>query len=432
VLIPAIVVASGAVVAVAEPPPPSAADAAPAETSVAKERPRKKRKRRKPRRAIAASVEATAGVLGGEGTVRDGAGFVAVEGKLRPRWERDAVRLELPVTIGDRETVGATFPERRAGVDARVRLERSPALRFSARAGVDGTWRPGWPDPYQPLADGSLAATSRRSHLDGGAGVGVAAIPLRHQHLRAEYDYRHVDYLDDAAYDPIDAPTHLVPGDHDEHALSLDWRHHGDGWKLGGGVDLTHASYAYAYARDAGTGLTHAGAGGPPPNPLQRTLTVEPRIRLDLDGDRADVDLSYGLPVSSDLHEGYYSYVEHHPEVDATIHATRAIELELSAELRWRTYGANSYAVAPPDHPMLDFGTRRSDRTLRSGVEVRVELGGGLAAVGSARLTVRRTNFPDYVPGVFPDSRAYAIDWDYDDVTIAAGLAWSIGSDRDD
>jgi len=429
-LIPFIVIAGDAVVAIADAPPEPApaAEAAPVE-----DHPKKKRKKKGGDRSrVAASVEATGGALTGEGIVRDAGGFVGVEGKVRPRWDRDALRLELPVSLADRETMGATFPERSGRVEGRARLKHSPALRFSAQAGVDGTWRPDWPDPYQPLADGSLAPTSRRSHLDMLAGAGVAAIPLRHQHTRADYDYRHVDYIDDDSYDPIDAPTHLVPGDHDEHELSLDWKHHADGWKAGGGLDVTYTTYDYAYARDAGTGLTHAGGGGPPPNPLQTILTVEPSVAYQIDGERADIDLSYGIPLSSDRYQGYYSYVEQHPEVDARLALTDAVALKLAAELRWRTYGANSYAENPPDHPMLDFGDRRSDRTLRTGAELRVGLGGDLAAIGGARYTMRRTNFPDYVPGVFPDTRQYDIDWDYDDLTIFAGVAWSLGAADDE
>jgi len=89
--------------------------------------------------------------------------------------------------------------------------------------------------------------------------------------------------------------------------------------------------------------------------------------------------------------------------------------------------GANSYAVSPPDHPMLDFGDGRSDRTLESSLELEAPIGAGLALIGGGAVKVRRSNFPDYVPGVFPMTRQYDIDWDYDDVTAFAGLSWARG-----
>jgi hypothetical protein len=36
----------------------------------------------------------------------------------------------------------------------------------------------------------------------------------------------------------------------------------------------------------------------------------------------------------------------------------------------------------------------------------------------------RRTNFPDYVPRVFPASRTYDVHWDYDNVWVFGGVRW--------
>jgi hypothetical protein len=254
---------------------------------------------------------------------------------------------------------------------------------------------------------------------------------VRHHHARLEYDIRHVGYVVDDAYEPVDAPTHLVPGSHLENELRASWTYHADAWKLGGELDLEHQIWEDLYARDAGTGLTHAGAGGPPPNPMQQTFTAEPALTAELTRGAVELDASYGVGLQRDLYEGYYSYVEQHPEVSAKVEQA-AFTVELSAELRWRTYGADSYAVAPPDHPMLDFGDRRSDRTFDSDLDVRVPIGASLAIVGGVGVKIRRSNFPDYVPGVYPMSRQYAIDWDYDDVTAFAGIAWTHGGGDDD
>ncbi|HVR21455.1 MAG TPA: hypothetical protein VMS65_17195 [Polyangiaceae bacterium] len=37
----------------------------------------------------------------------------------------------------------------------------------------------------------------------------------------------------------------------------------------------------------------------------------------------------------------------------------------------------------------------------------------------------RRTNFPSYVPYVYPSTQPYDIDWDYDNATLLIGARFS-------
>ncbi len=387
---------------------------------------KKKKAKKKDRTTVLAEAETRGGVLTGEGTVRQTAAFAAVEATVTPRIERGRWRFDLPVEVTDRETFGATFPERSGEVDPEVRWKRGARLHAAGHAGVAGTWRPDWPDPYQPAPGGEMLPTSRRSHLDVFAGAELGGIPVRHHHARAELEFRRVDYDADESYDPIDAPTHLVPGDTDSIDLDTSWMYHADAWKLGGAVEVSYQHWRQQYARDAGDGATHAGSGGPPPNPLQSTIGVEPAVVGEITRGALEVDVSYGVPMQKDLFQGYYSFVEQHPELDVTVDLAR-VDVKVSTDLRWRSYGANSYAPAPPDHPALDFGTRRSDRTFTSALDVTVPLRGGLAAIAGIAYKMRRTNFPDYTPGVFPMSQQYSIDWDYDDVTAFAGVSWTRG-----
>ena len=39
------------------------------------------------------------------------------------------------------------------------------------------------------------------------------------------------------------------------------------------------------------------------------------------------------------------------------------------------------------------------------------------------------TNFPDYQPGVFPKGASYALDWDYSNVAILAGVEFGFETD---
>jgi hypothetical protein len=375
----------------------------------------------------AVEVKATtgAGVVSGEGTIRDGGGVVRLGVRAVPSFERDAWRLAVPVKADTRQTFGASLSETVLGAGFEARWRRSPRLRLEGGLGLSGTLRPDWPDLYQPRADGTLAPTDRYSHLDVGVEVGVAGIPLRHQHARLSYAFTVIDYEDDPSFDAVDEPTHLTPSDRTEHEIAGSWRYLGDGWKLGGGLDLAVKHWSLVYARDAGTGRTHAGAGGPPPNPLQLIVYVEPKVEGELElGGGWELGGALGWEFADDTFQGYYSYQGPHPQLELRGKPAARVELEARAELSWRTYGANSYAPGG-SHPPLEYGDRRVDRRGKVGVEAGYTLSEHWGLFVDTDLIVRRTNFPDYVPGVFPDSRQYDVRWDYTNWLAIAGVRYS-------
>jgi hypothetical protein len=134
------------------------------------------------------------------------------------------------VSLGHRETPGASERETRGGLDLDARYKAGPDFRLDLEGGLRFSNRPGWLDEYQPTPTG-LGPTDRYGHLDLRLGAAITAIPLRHQHLRVGLRYTHLDYVDDPAYNAVDAPTHLVPGDRSEVTLDVSWRHFGDGYK---------------------------------------------------------------------------------------------------------------------------------------------------------------------------------------------------------
>ncbi len=48
---------------------------------------------------------------------------------------------------------------------------------------------------------------------------------------------------------------------------------------------------------------------------------------------------------------------------------------------------------------------------------------GGKRGGAEASWIWRDTNFPDYVPNVFPATRQYSIDWDYKNLSAVAGVS---------
>lgn len=391
-------------------------------------RKKKKKKKRKKRRAgwhlgVESSAVARGGALQGEGTRTGSAAVLRVDVDAQAEVERGVWRLRVPIDARHRETLGASFDETRGGTGVELRYRRGPELRVSVEAKLSAVWRPDWPDPYQPIAAGGYQPTDRNSHWDRALGATLAAIPLRHQHARVRYAYDLVDYREDPNFDALDAPNHLVPSDHAQHTVDMSWRYFGRGWKAGVAADLFAKEYFYVFARDALTGRTHAGAGGAPPNPLQRFRGIEPALTFEheLRGGALEIDLSYGYEIQDDTFAGYYSYTGHHPEAGLTWAVRPGHELSAKGALRWRTYGPNSYAEGPT-HPALTYGDRRVDRRGSLSLGYRMALGRGWTAVADGDLLVRRTNFPPYEPGVFPASRAYDIDWNYESWTLLAGI----------
>lgn len=418
-------------VAAASTTAPVAGDATAVATEGDGDAPKKKKRPKQAARAdfhagawrgtIDASAELRGGALSGRSTLRTHGGLIDGQASVEPALEQGRWRLGLPVTIGHRETPGAELRETRGGVDADARWKRDARLRLDFELGLRLVSRPGWEDEYQPTATG-LGSTDRYSHRDLRVGAAVTALPLRHQHARLGLRVTDYDYADDPAYDAIDAPTHLVPGDRREVDVDASWRHFGDGWKLGGAVAFEDRHDDRNYARDAGTGVTHAGAGGPPPNPLYHQISFEPSIgaEVDLRDETIELGADLGYAIVSDRYQGYYSWSGLHPQLHARVHAG-ALDAKLTGEAQLATYGDGSYA-AGANHPPLESGSVRKDTKLEGRLDLGYQLRRSVTVVAGADVTRRTTNFPDYVPGVFPAGAQYDVRWDYVNWEISAGV----------
>jgi hypothetical protein len=372
--------------------------------------------------SIEAELAIRTGVQIGRLTRTDAYAVLEASAAATPQIEWRLFRLRAPLEIAHHQAIGASLSELagRGGLELRVSL--GPELRAYAEGGVEGQWRPDWPDQYQPVEDG-FAPTDRYSSWTRGGGGRLELVPIERQHVELRYRYELTDYADDPGFDPIDEPTHLVPSDHEEHELELGWHHRGDDFALGGDLEAVQRHYFLARARDAGTGLTHAGSGGPPPNPLQNEWEIEPSVDVEFEllDDRLEIEVSYGHEIAIDTFQGYESYQGPHPEVRIEWHATDTVQLEADFDFKYRMYGSGSYAEGP-GHPALEEGERRYDLRFTPGLALEWRFAEGWAFTAELEYTMRRTNFPDYAPGVFPASRQYAIQWDYDDFRAVAGV----------
>jgi hypothetical protein len=355
---------------------------------------------------LAGKLRAGAGAVSGDTINAGTAAMSLVEATLAPRLARGRYTLDAPIELGHRQTLGgAQLSESRASGTVRATARLAPRIRLSGELGLGATRRPGWPDPFQPLAGGELAATDRYSHWDRRGGVDLVLRPARRQRVHLAYDYALAVYDRDPMYDPIYDPLHLAPWDRDTHRLDAAWRLRRDRMKLRIGAQAALRRYFFLFSGDADTGVTHAGPGGEPPNPLLELRSLQPRVEAEFEVAPAlVVGARYELELMQDAYRGYLSYVGHHPRLEASWALPREAELRARAELWLRRYGPHSYdhdGGMDEAHPPLDWGDRRTDVLADLGLAFGKPFAPHWSAVADARLAVRRTNY------------AYSIDWNY-------------------
>jgi hypothetical protein len=356
-------------------------------------------------------LSAAAGGFSGQKTRTDAGGLLVVDAGVEPSYASGALTLKLPVSVVHRQTVDATLSETRghAAVEPTWRLGK--ALKVGAEAGLLGVFRPDWPDQYQREANGNMPATDRYSFLSWRVGANLYAQPAPHQHLRLRYRLESVTYQRDPAFDPA-TPMHLTPRDHVAHQLQASWRRLQPTWALALRLDTEFRRDSVYLARRAGTG----GSSG---NPEQSLNDYEPSVELELRrlGGLADLSLRYGYEIRVDTFQGYYSFTGHHPAAKLEVPLAKGIDGRLSLEAWLRTYG-------PDSKTNTEDGARLYDRKVRAAAALEWALGQELSLVGKASWTHRTTNYPDYVPGVFPATRFYEIAWDYDNLEALVGVRW--------
>ncbi len=132
----------------------------------------------------------------------------------------------------------------------------------------------------------------------------------------------------------------------------------------------------------------------------------------------------YGLEIVNDLYQGYYTYRGHHPSLGLDLAPGEVFSMSVRTQAWLRTYGPDSYAEGGSHIPQ-DDGARRMDRLFKAGIDMEWQLAERWALVSSASLLVRRTNFPDYEPGIFPSSSSdYWIGWDDQNWSAMLGVAF--------
>lgn len=356
-------------------------------------------------------LAAAAGGFSGQRTRTDAGGLLLLDAAVEPAYAHGDLALKAPVGLSHRQTVGATLSETRLRAALEPAWRASRALKLGAEAGLLWAYRPGWPDQYQREASGVMPGTDRYSFLAWRAGANLYAQPAPHQHLRLRYRLVATTYTRDPTFDPA-APMHLTPRDNVVHELSGSWRRLQPTWAVALRLDA-------AFRRDSVYLARRAGTGGSTGNPTQELNDYEPSAELELRqvAGRADVSLRYGYEIRVDPFQGYYSFTGHHPRATADVALGDRLGTRLSLEAWLRTFGPSSKANT-------EDGARLTDRRLRLAGELRWRLERGLSLEARASWTGRTTNYPDYVPGVFPATRFYDIRWDYDNLEATVGVAW--------
>ena len=113
------------------------------------------------------------------------------------------------------------------------------------------------------------------------------------------------------------------------------------------------------------------------------------------------------------------------PSLDVKLAPIPGLTLDLGASAEFRRFGRDSYAEGG-SHPPLEEGSRRRERQLAASIEAGYEVTSGWTVMVNGKWLRKDSNMPDYVPGVYPASRQYSIDWDYTNWTASAGLRFEL------
>lgn len=389
---------------------------------------RNKKRKQKPHWQFSAPGDArlSLGFMSGLRTRHVHTPLVLASAQVDPGFRHDIWDLRVLAGAEQRETFAAKLDQTSGSLALRVQSRPLGWLKLELMPELYGVRRPKWPDQYQPRSDGTLGSTDRYSYYERRLGAQATVHPTRGHWLDLGYRYRLADYKQDPAFDPIAAPSHLTPGDHERHELQLQWRWVPRPLRVKVGADAFIKNSFFYFSRDAHTGATHAGAGGAPPNPLQQTRGVEPfaEVQWRLLEDHLQLGVGYGYALIEDTFQGYYSQAGHHPAFDIEYRGAAGWQVALGLEAWLWRYGENSYQ-AGPGHPDLTSGDRRVDRKLQITFDSRVPLGNHWSLQASVSYALRDTNFPPYEPGVFPASRQYDIDWNYRNVLLLAGARYA-------
>ncbi|HSN13751.1 MAG TPA: hypothetical protein VLT61_03910 [Anaeromyxobacteraceae bacterium] len=368
-------------------------------------------------------LRALGGTFDGMGVRRSSGGLAVFEADWKPTLRSESVEVAFPLRFDHRQTFGASLNETTAGAGVDVDFVDG-GLRHGPVAGASYTWRPNWPDLYQPDGVGGMASTDRYTHSRWFLGWQLWNKLGDGKHLRLKAEYVKYDYVRDPNYDPSASVVHLAPRDNGEAKIGASFRQLSGAFAYALRIDAFYRRYDVLLAKKADTGATSRS------DPLASLYGVEPRAEAEYRTKPVTVTLGYGFISQTDPFQGYYSNTGHHPYVEAKLEPMQRLSLSAKLSARLLTYGPNSKSISSDGGGAYVQGTEDGKRLQDNRVELKAgahyKLHKGLYAVAEAEWLRRETNYRDYVPGVFPPTatRPYDIKWDYTNTMVTAGVEW--------
>jgi opacity protein-like surface antigen len=360
-------------------------------------------------------ARALGGAFDGVGVRRASGPAALLELALKPALKTDGWELALPLRLDHRNTFGEHLDETVAGATLDV-TRTSKTLEHGPFAGGKYTWRPAWLDLYQPECGASgtdLCETDRYSNVQWLVGYQLWSKLGDGRNFRAKAKFVKTSYQHDPNYDPAASVVHLAPSSNGEGQVDLSFRHMIGAVGYALRVDAYYRQYDDLLSKNAGTGGTSRS------NPVEKLMGAEPRAELQLRTRRLDATAGFGFLAQSDRFDGYYSYTGKHPYADLSAKIAGGLSAEAKVEARLLRFGPNSKAAT-------EDGKRLEDTRYTATGTLRYALDEAWSILAEGNVVKRETNFPDYVPGVYPPtaSRPYDIRWDYTTWSLLAGVEW--------
>ena len=303
--------------------------------------------------------------------------------------------------------------------------------KVKLETGMMYSWmlRPSWPDLYQPNPllfgakanpeFGSYLPTDRNSYHKLYPEITAGYNGIANLNLELDVHYiRNLEYIDPNYV--FFLPTHLTPSTYS--GLSGEIK---GTYKLSKTLHIKlknenqYRSYDYELARDAITGKTNFVST---PNPLYREFNNITTLGVDiiLTGIKMKIKPFASLDISTDLYQGYYTYTGIEPGIEIE-HKIEKFSYSIKFSEEMRFFSPNGF------NPTLTTDKKSLYKYYTKGeINLKYRFNKHIESFINAEMLIKQTNYPAYTPGIYPASKNYNIDFNFQNYGIWAGASYTL------
>ena len=313
---------------------------------------------------------------------------------------------------------------------------RNGDLHTGINVSYDWVIKPSWPDLYQPNPRVYTAGSNQQISYDSTDRYSYHKLGVDYTWARPIKNNRSLYWnagifrkfgYEDPNYD-LAVPTRLAPDVYTGIKGRIGVKDTDDQRPVGREFSNTieFRYYDSKLARDAVTGFTNYLSN---PNPNYMLINDKTVYMLEFRIPKSSMTIKpYGvLELNIDPYAHYYSFVGGKVGfiLNQKIFAEK-VEYKVKASFEYQQFGASAYGTSAT-HPPLTDGTYLYKMYVDAGLEINYMFSQSFEYFIEGGLSIKRTNYPSYVPGVNPVSgRNYDIDFSFNNYSVRSGFTYRL------